>query len=160
MNVQYAVKHGLLKASNEDVDNYLVKFKSQNEEQDWDIAQRRAEKALEHSNQEKERKNKIDAQTKSGRKWILPNEYNDFVSGIHEAIRLEEEKIEHNEAPGPFYQMLKYKPCTSDGGFFAVNKIWWRDMCRILFGLPGPIGEKMREASSAMVTFELGSCRV
>ena len=49
MNVQYAVKHGLVKASDEDVDNYLVKFKSQNEEQDWDIAQRRAEKALEHS---------------------------------------------------------------------------------------------------------------
>ena len=156
MNVQYAVKHGLVKASDEDVDNYLVKFKSQNEEQDWDIAQRRAEKALEHSKQEKEkeRKNRIDTQTKTGRKWILPKEYNAFMSGIHEAIRLEEDRIEHNEDPGPFYQMLKYIPCASDGGLFAVNKLWWRDMCRILFGLDGPIGDKMREAELSVYNGE------
>ena len=146
--MQYAVQHGLVKASDEDVDRQLANLRSQNEEQEWDMVQRRAEKALEHSKeiQEVEKRTRNDSQAKSGRRWIAPSEYNAFVNGIFEAIRLEKEKLEHNEDPGPFYQMLKYEPSASDGGFFAVNKYWWRDMCRILFGLNGHIGDQMREA--------------
>ena len=149
VNVQYAVKHGLVKATNEDVDNQLRQLRSENEEQEWEIAQKRAEKALEHTKeaQKKDLKNMHDSQIKTGnRRWILFSEYNAFVDGIFEAIRLEELLIDQGKGPGPFYQMLKYKPGAEDGGFFAVNKYWWKDMCRILFGLEGPKGDEMRQA--------------
>ena len=63
VNVQYAVKHGLVKATNEDVDNQLRQLRSENEEQEWEIAQKRAEKALEHTKeaQKKDLKNMHDS---------------------------------------------------------------------------------------------------
>ena len=47
---------------------------------------------------------------------------------------------------GPFSQLLEYKPGTPGSGVFPPTGVWWRDMCRVLFGLEGPIGDKMREA--------------
>ena len=138
-----------MKATAEEVDNQLSELRSSNEEQEWDIEQRSANKALEYSQevQKRDLKNMHDSQTKTGgRKWILASEYNAFVGGIFEAIRLEEEAMEKGEKPGPFNQMLKYKPGARDGGFFAVNKFWWKDMCRILFGLEGQKGDEMRQA--------------
>ena len=94
---------------------------------------------------EKEEKSKENAKTKQGRTWILPQEYRDFIEGIMFAIEEEKEKDKNNEA-GPYKQILRYIPDAQNGGFFPPNSTWYKDMCRVLFGLSGQEGDSMREA--------------
>ena len=91
---------------------------------------------------EREQQSKYNVQSKGGRKWILPSEYDAFMTGVLEAMRQEESGIGN----GPFNQLLKYKPCTDNAGFFPPVSYWFKDMCRILFGLAGPEGDEMRKA--------------
>ena len=73
-------------------------------------------------------------------------EYDCFIEGIEEAIRIEENKTKFGETPGPFSQLLKYKPGRDGAGVFAPAGIWFFDMYRVLFGLKGKKGDEMRQA--------------
>ena len=77
---------------------------------------------------------------------ILTNEYNCFMNGIIEAINCEEHIKNIGAEAGPYSQMLKYRPGEVNAGCFPPNSIWWKDMCRVLFGLIGPLGDEMRKA--------------
>ena len=78
--------------------------------------------------------------------WILPAEYDCFVEGIEEAIRVEERKCRDGEDPGPFVQLLNYKPGRKEAGVFPSTGVWCKDMFRVLYGLKGKKGEEMRQA--------------
>ena len=148
VNIRYAVKHGLVRASAEDVDKQLDKLRENGLNEEWELSQKRSDKALafaeEIMQRSQERHN--DSQIKKGRNWILPREYNDFIGGIMKAINLEEERRENGVESGPFSHLLKYKPGAEEAGVFPPNSIWWKDMCRVLFGLQGPEGDAMRMA--------------
>jgi hypothetical protein len=93
----------------------------------------------------KKRKESLsDARQKGGRNWILPKEYDSFIEGIEEAIRMEEAR-KHN-GPGPFANLLKYKAGTEGAGIFPPPDIWQIDMYRVLYGLGGEKGDLMRAA--------------
>ena len=68
------------------------------------------------------------------------------MNGIMEAINFEDDLRNIGCGSGPFSQLLKYKPGEDNAGFFPPNSIWWKDMCRVMFGLIGPIGDEMRKA--------------
>ena len=48
--------------------------------------------------------------------------------------------------PGPFSQLLNYKPGSKDAGVFPPPGIWYLDMYRVLYGLSGNKGDEMRQA--------------
>ena len=73
------------------------------------------------------------------------SEYDSFVEGIEEAIKIEEQNI-RNGKTGPFSQLLKYKPGTEGAGVFPSAGIWFLDMFRVLYGLKGHKGDEMRKA--------------
>ena len=148
VSVQYAVQHSLVKASPDSVDEYCEKLRKDAANQEWELSQKRTDKSLEYSQQiiEKRRQSLKDAKQKSGRNWILPAEYQSFIEGIEEAIRIEESKAKVGDKPGPFSQLLKYKPGTEGAGVFANSGIWFFDMYRVLYGLKGKKGDEMRQA--------------
>ena len=76
----------------------------------------------------------------------MPAEYEAFIEGIEEAIRIEENKSKVGDTPGPFSQLLKYKPGTEGAGVFANSGLWFFDMYRVLYGLKGKKGDEMRQA--------------
>ena len=147
VSIQYAIKHDLVKASPDSVENYCEKLRKDAADQEWELSQKRIDKSLEYSQQiiEKRRQSLKDAKKKSGRNWILPSEYDSFVEGIEEAIKIEEQNI-RNGKTGPFSQLLKYKPGTEGAGVFPSAGIWFLDMFRVLYGLKGHKGDEMRKA--------------
>ena len=148
VNVQYALQHGLVKANEDDINKYLSDLKESAADEEWQLTQKRTDRAIQYSKElnEKEQQKMIDSKIKSGKKWILPNEYTSFVMGIMESISVEEDHQKENDNSGPFSQMLKYNPLHPDAGFFPPNSVWWRDFCRVLFGLTGYYGDEMRKA--------------
>ena len=76
----------------------------------------------------------------------MPAEYESFVEGIEEAIRIEETKLKLGEEAGPLSQLLKYKPGAEGAGVFPPISIWFLDMYRVLYSLRGKIGDDMRQA--------------
>ena len=147
VNTQYAVQNGLVKASDEQINSYLTSLKKKGADDQWQLTQQRSDKMILYYKElkEKEEKSKENAKTKQGRTWILPQEYRDFIEGIMHVIEEETEKDKYNEA-GPYKQILRYVPDAHNGGFFPPNSTWYKDMCRVLFGLRGQVGDSMREA--------------
>ena len=148
VSVQYAMQHSLVKASADSVDEYCENLRKAASNQEWELSQKRTDKSLEYSQQmiEKRKQSLKDSKQKGGRFWILPAEYDCFIEGIEEAIRIEENKTKFGETPGPFSQLLKYKPGRDGAGVFAPAGIWFFDMYRVLFGLKGKKGDEMRQA--------------
>ena len=148
VNIKYAVAHGLVKASDEDVDKQLGKIRDNGLNEEWELSQRRNDRAHEFSQQvlQKTKERHSEVQQKGGRTWVLQREYDDFIAGIMKAISLEEERLQKGEEAGPFSRLLKYKPGAEEAGVFPPNSVWWKDMCRVLFGLQGPEGDAMRKA--------------
>ena len=147
MTIQYALKHNLAKASDDVVSDYFSKLREQAADQEWELNQKRNDKAAALSREilDLEAKSISNAKKKTGRYWILPNEYGDFIHAVDTVIELTT-KIQAEDKCTDLDQLLMYVPGTSNGGYFPPNKIWWRDMCRILFGLDTQEGELMREA--------------
>ena len=116
--------------------------------EEWELAQQRSDKALEYHQLilEQRKKGLQNARQKGNRYWILPNEYDAFICGIEEAIRKEELRQEQGMEPGPFYNLLNYKPGKEDAGTFPPTHVWQVDMYRVLYGLVGEKGEEMRKA--------------
>ena len=148
VNIRYAVKNSLVRASVEDVDKQLDKLREKGLNEEWELSQKRSDKALAYSEEilQKTQERHNDSQIKRGRNWMLQREYNDFIGGIMKAIDLEEERRQKGLEYGPFSHLLKYKAGADEGGVFPPNSIWWKDMCRVLFGLTGPEGDAMRKA--------------
>ena len=76
----------------------------------------------------------------------MPAEYDSFIEGIEEAIKMEENKMKNGLKPGPFSQLLKYKPGAEEARTFPPPGIWFLDMYRVLYGLAGNKGDEMRQA--------------
>ena len=76
----------------------------------------------------------------------MPQEYDAFIEGIEEAIRMEEARVKEGLTPGPFCQLLQYRPGIEGAGIFPPTGIWHIDMCRVLYGLKGTKGDLMRKA--------------
>ena len=148
VSIQYALKHGLVKASVDAVDDYCTLLRKSAMNEEWELAQKRSDKALEYHQLilEQRKKGLQNARQKGNRYWILPNEYDAFIFGIEEAIRKEELRQEQGMEPGPFYNLLNYKPDKEDAGTFPPTHVWQVDMYRVLYGLVGEKGEKMRKA--------------
>ena len=148
VNIRYAVKHGLVRASDEDVDKQLDKIKEKGLNDEWELSQKRNDRAHAFSQEvlQKTKERHNEAQQKGGRLWVLQREYDDFIGGIMKAINLEEERRQNGIEAGPFSHLLKYKPGAEQAGTFPPNSVWWKDMCRVLFGLQGPQGDAMRNA--------------
>lgn len=148
VNIQYAMDHNLLRADKDDVDKYAAQLKQQSNDEEWELSQRRIDKALEVRREAiLNRKRKQDAaKKKSNRNFILPDELEAILAGFDEAVKEEQISDVLQENHGPFAQLLKYLPENKDGGLFPPNKIWHKDFCRLLFGLEGTKGDKMREA--------------
>ena len=148
VNIQYAMKHGLIKADEETVDSYRQTLREFANNEEWELSKKRTEKALEYSQEVlKKRKQSLnDARQKGGRYWILPHEYDAFIEGIEEAIILEERKRKAGQKPGPFCNLLNYKPDNEDAGIFPPTEVWQLDMYRVLYGLTGEKGDAMRKA--------------
>ena len=148
VNIQYALKQGLLKAGIESVDKYCGELRTTAKADEFDLAQKRAEKSFEYEQQvlKKRKEGLFQSRQKGGRNWILPKEYEAFMEGIEEAIRMEEERKKNGRKSGPFSNLLNYKPGAEGAGIFPTTDIWQKDMYRVLFGLGGEKGEAMREA--------------
>ena len=148
VSIQYAVKHGLVKANEQTVDKYCLKLRNNARNAEWEISQKRVDKALEYEQNilQKRKEGLSDARKKGGRNWILPKEYDDFMCGIEEAISLEEKKKKAGDTPGPFSNLLNYKPGAEGAGIFPPLSIWQKDMYRVLYGLHGEKGDAMRRA--------------
>ena len=147
VSIQYAMSHGLIKAKSDSVDEYCDSLRKDAANDEWELTQKRTDKALEYSqNMMQKRKQSLnDARKKGGRNWILPAEYDSFIEGIEEAMKMEETKMKNGLKPGPFSQLLKYKPGAKDAGTFPPAGIWFLDMYRVLFGLSGNKGDEMRQ---------------
>ena len=147
VNIQYALKNNLAQASDDVVSDYFSKLREQAADQEWELNQKRNDKAAALSREilDLEAKSISNAKKKTGRYWILPNEYRDFIHAVDTVIELTTQ-IQAEDKCTDLDQLLLYVPGTSNGGYFPPNKIWWRDMCRILFGLDTEEGELMREA--------------
>ena len=157
------MNHGLIKADVESVDEYCNTLRKGAANAEWELIQKRTDKSLEYSQEVmKKRKESLNnAKQKGGRNWILPSEYDAFIEGIEEAIRIEENRTKANLEPGPFSQLLKYKPGYHDSGIFPPNNIWHIDMYRVLYGLIGNKGAEMRKAELSVydgVPFSNGLC--
>ena len=147
VSIQYAVTNGLMKATTDSVDKYCDALKRNAANEEWELAQKRTDKALEYSHSVIQRRKQSlnDAKQKGGRNWILPAEYDSFIEGIEEAMKMEENKIKVGAEAGPFSQLLKYKPGTEGAGAFPPPALWFVDMYRVLYGLTGKIGDEMRK---------------
>ena len=148
VNIQYALKQGLLKAGIESVDKYCAELRTTAKADEFDLAQKRAEQSLEYEQQvlKKRKEGLFQSRQKGGRNWILPKEYEAFMEGIEEAVRMEDERKKNGRKSGPFSNLLNYKPGAEGAGIFPTTDIWQIDMYRVLYGLGGEKGEAMRAA--------------
>ena len=148
VSIQYAMKHGLIEADKETVNGYCQSLRKCAESEEEELARKRTESAFLYSEQlfKKRKQSLNDARKKGGRNWILPQEYDSFMEGIEEAIRMEDSRKQNNMKPGPFSNLLKYKPGADGAGIFPGTDIWQMDMYRVLYGLAGDKGDAMRKA--------------
>ena len=148
VSIQYAMKHGLIKADEASVDRYCNNLRECANNEEWELSKKRTDKALEYSQEilKKRKQSLNDARQKGGRSWILPHEYDAFIEGIEEAIILEERKREAGQKSGPFCNLLNYKPDNKTAGIFPPTEVWQLDMYRVLYGLTGEKGDAMRKA--------------
>ena len=148
VSIQYALKHGLIKADMEKVDTYCLSLRKSAKNEEWELTQKRTDKALEYGQliMEKKKKGLNESRQKGGRNWILPQEYDAFIEGIEEAILMEERRKTAGQNPGPFCNILNYKPGTEGAGIFPPLSIWKIDMYRVMYGLSGEKGDAMRQA--------------
>ena len=148
VSIQYALKNGLIKADLESVDNHCALLRKSAKNEEWELSQKRTEKALEYGQQlmKKRKQGLNNSRQKGGRNWILPQEYDFFIEGIEEAMLMEEKKISAGVKPGPFGNLLNYKPGTEGAGLFPPLSIWQIDMYRVLYALSGEKGDAMRQA--------------
>jgi hypothetical protein len=148
VSIQYALKHGLIKADMETVDNHCLTLRKSAKNEEWDLTQKRTDKALEYGQQiiKKRKQGLNDSRQKGGRNWILPQEYDAFIEGIEEAMLMEERRKRAGQNPGPFRNLLNYKPGTEEAGIFPSLSIWQIDMYRVMYGLAGEKGDAMRKA--------------
>ena len=147
VNVEYAKQHQLIQADKNNIDKYGDTLRDKYSDEEWNLSQRRLDKALEVKRQNLlRRKKKLETvKVKTDKNFILPTEYASFLNGIDEAIN-QARFQELLGKSGNFSQLLKYLPESKEGGYFPPNKVWSRDFCRILFGLDGPKGDDMRAA--------------
>lgn len=152
VNIQYAKEHNLIKASDDQVNTHLDKLKRSASNEQWELCQRRSDRAAEYSQElsERAKANKLGPKEKSGKSWVLNSEYDCFTDGIMVAIKDEEDRAKKGLPPGPYFQLLKYRPGFPGAGVFPPTSLWWVDMCRVLFGLQGTAGEKMRECEMSV----------
>jgi hypothetical protein len=148
VSIQYALKHGLIKADMETVDKHCLELRKRAQNEEWELNQKRTEKALEYGQgiTKKRKQGLNEARQKGGRNWILPQEYDAFLEGIDEAMYMEDRRKSTNQSPGPFTNILNYKPGAEDAGIFPPLEIWKLDMYRVLYGLAGEKGDAMRKA--------------
>ena len=148
VSIQYALKHGLIKADMEKVDHYCLSLRKGAKKEEWELSQKRTDKALEYGQRimEKKKKGLNESRQKGGRNWILPQEYDAFIEGVEEAILMEERRKMTGQNPGPFSNVLNYKPGTKGSGTFPPLSIWQIDMYRVMYGLSGEKGDAMRQA--------------
>ena len=148
VSIQYAKNHGLIKASVQAVDEYCASLRTKALNDGWNLTQKRADRAIDYHQSilDKRKQGLQNARQKGERNWILPKEYDDFLGGINEALRIEKQRIVDEEKPGPFQNLLKYESGHKDAGLFPPTKIWQVDMLRVLYGLDGEIGDEMRKA--------------
>ena len=163
VSIQYAMKHGLIKAETEYVDNYCITLQDKAKDEELKLTEKRTEMALEFSKEVINRRKQSlnDARQKGGRNWILPHEYEAFIEGIEEAILIEERKKKAGQKAGPFSNLLNYKPGQEGAGTFPPNEIWQLDMFRVLYGLTGQKGDEMRKVELSVydgVPFSEGQC--
>jgi hypothetical protein len=59
---------------------------------------------------------------------------------------MEERRKSNVQPPGPFRNLLNYKPGADQAGIFPPLGIWKLDMYRVLYGLGGEKGDAMRKA--------------
>ena len=78
--------------------------------------------------------------------WVFNFSSSTVLIRVMKAISIEEERKVNGLEPGPFSHLLKYLPGAENAGIFPTKEYWWRDMCRVLFGLNGPEGDAMRKA--------------
>ena len=145
VNIEYAKKHNLIHVSPQDIDAYTEHLKSKSFEDDWELTQRRLDKAMDVRRQAiLKRKHKQDQIKEKGtRHLILPSEYNCLLEAIEAAVN-KEIFFKVQGLTGPFSQLIKYLP--SEGGMFPPNQVWYKDFMRILFGLEGEKGDNLRKA--------------
>ena len=142
------MNHGLITDNTEKVEEYWMTLRRGAANDEWELIQKRTDKALEYSQEiiRKRRQSLNDARKRGGRNWILPAEYDSFMEGIEEAMKMEENKVKVGYKSGPFHQLLKYKPGTEGAGIFPPTGIWLLDLYRVLYGLTGDKGDAMRKA--------------
>ena len=148
INIAYATANGLVKATQDDVDKHFAAIKTKAANAEWELTQKRNDRSVQYMMelQDKDEMSRQETKNSTSRKWILPNEYAAFLNGISHAMELESNLEANGEDPGPFCQLLQYKPNRPAAGMFPPNKIWWRDMMRVLLGLSGSAGDDMRSA--------------
>merc|ERR1739836_155188 len=114
---------------------------------EYELTQRRLDKALEVKRQNllRRKKKRETVKVKTDKTFILPTEFTSILKGFDEAVNQEKFNQIQNKT-GHFSQILKYLPESREGGYFPPNKVWCKDFCRILFGLEGPQGDSMRAA--------------
>ena len=149
VNIKYALDNGLLKPDSDTLCRYSDEMKDLCKNEQETLFERRLLKNIEYAKEhlEKQKKSILEAEERGGRSWIFKRDYNDFMNGIEEAIRLEEQKVSMGAEKGPFSNLLNYKPGTDGAGSFPPSHIWKIDMYRVLFGLDGEIGDAMRLAN-------------
>ena len=145
VNIEYAKKNHLIRAEDKDVDEYAESLRSKSEEEQWELMQRRQEKAIEVKRQAiLKKKQKQDAIKEKGTKHlILPSEFNCLQEAFDDAVN-KELFFKVQGIKGPFSQLIKYLP--SEGGIFPPNQVWCKDFLRLLFGLQGEKGDNLRKA--------------
>ena len=148
VSIQYALKHGLVKASVQMVDEYCSSLRKGAMNEEWELSQKRTDRALQYNQDilEKRKQGLQNARRKGERNWILPNDYDAFMEGIEEAIRLEKQRLALGQENGPFRNLLNYVPGAKGAGVFPPNRVWKVDMYRVLYGLIGNKGDAMRQA--------------
>ena len=148
VNIQYAESNGLLKPDSDALVRYSDEMKNQCQQKNDTLFERRLLKNIEYEKEqiEKQKQSILEAEERGGRSWILKRDYKNFIDGIEEAIRLEEQNIDMGSKNRPFSNLLNYKPGTDGAGIFPPTHIWKIDMYRVLFGLDGQIGDAMRAA--------------
>ena len=145
VNIEYAKENNLIRAEKGDVDRYAEYLKSQSMDDQWELNQRRIDKAMEvkrHALLQKKKKQDT-IKEKGSRHLILPIEYETFKTAFDEAVN-QERFYKAQGKKGPFAQLLRYLP--EEGGIFPPNSVWCKDYCRLLFGLDGEKGESFRKA--------------
>ena len=143
VNIQYALKHGLVKANEEDIDQHFNEIRANAADEEWEMSQKRSDMAIKYSQEilEKEQNKMIESQVKTGKRWILPHEYSSVIIGIMTALSTSDD-----DKTSPFAHLKYYSPLEPGAGCFPPNSIWWRDFCRVLFGLEGKLGDEMRRS--------------